>query len=172
MWGERSANRQTYVDLDAPLRTDDTFKYQMQPHHHKSVSPLLKLNTKIISQFRLKSMHLVYEGVFKRLLEVWMRWIGPWKLHWTIVEKMSKILIEMAPSCPQDFARKPRSLSDLAFYKATEFRRLCLYNGIVVFAQHPDINVYKHFLLLHCRIYILASPILHKIMKNYANTLF
>lgn len=171
VWGERSDNRQTYVDLDAPLRTNESFKNQTQSHHHKGVSPLLRLNTQMISQFRLESMHLVYEGVFKRLLEVWMRWIGPWKLHWTIVERMSNMLIQIAPSCPQDFARKPRSLSDLAFYKATEFRRLCLYDGIVVFAQHPDINVYKHFLLLHCAIFILANPVLHKIMNDYANIL-
>ncbi|EFN72440.1 hypothetical protein EAG_00337, partial [Camponotus floridanus] len=80
VWGERSDNRQTYVDLDAPLRTNESFKNQTQSHHHKGVSPLLRLNTQMISQFRLESMHLVYEGVFKRLLEVWMRWIGPWKL--------------------------------------------------------------------------------------------
>lgn len=84
---------------------------------------------------------------------------------------MSNMLIQIAPSCPQDFARKPRPLSDLAFYKATEFRRLCLYNGIVVFAQHPNINVYKQFLLLHFAIFILASPVLHKIMNDYANIL-
>ncbi|XP_067203679.1 uncharacterized protein [Linepithema humile] len=125
----------------------------------------------MVSQFRLESMHLVYEGVFKKLLEVWMRWTGSWKLHWTIVQQMSDMLIQIAPSCPQDFVRKPRALSDLAFYKATEFRRLCLYDGIVVFAQHPDINVYKHFLLLHCGIYILASPVLYKIMNDYANIL-
>lgn len=171
VWGERSANRQTYVDLEAPLRTDETFKNQTQSHHHKGMSPLLRLNTRMISQFRLESMHLVYEGIFKRLLEVWMRWIGPWKLHWTIVERMSNMLIQIAPSCPQDFVRKPRSLSNLAFYKATEFRRLCLYDGIVIFAQHSDINVYKHFLLLHCGIYILANPVLHKIMNDYANIL-
>ncbi|XP_025268961.1 uncharacterized protein LOC112639390 [Camponotus floridanus] len=81
VWEERSDNRQTYVDLDAPLRTNESFKNQTQSHHHKGVSPLLRLNTQMISQFRLESMHLVYEGVFKRLLEVWMRWIGPWKLH-------------------------------------------------------------------------------------------
>lgn len=69
MWGERVDNRQTYVDLDAPIRTDEDFQNQIQPHHHTGVSPLLRLNTQMISQFHLESMHLVYEGVFKRLLE-------------------------------------------------------------------------------------------------------
>jgi len=79
----------------------------MQPRHHKGVSPLLQLNTKMISQFRLKPMHLVYEGVFKRLLEAWKNWISPWKLHWTVVNKVSDELILLTPSCPRDFARKP-----------------------------------------------------------------
>jgi len=129
-WCERLANRQTYIELDAPLRTNETFKNQMQPHH-RGVLPLLRLNTQMISQFRLESMHLVYEGVLKILLETWIRWIDPWKLHWTIVERMFDILILIAPSCPQNFVQKPRSLNDLAFYKATEFRRLCLYDGII-----------------------------------------
>lgn len=40
----------------------------MQPHHHKGISPLLQINTKMVSQFRLEPMHLVYEGVFKRIV--------------------------------------------------------------------------------------------------------
>ncbi|XP_029172836.1 uncharacterized protein LOC114941846 [Nylanderia fulva] len=171
VWGERLDYRQTYIDLHAPLRTDESFKNQMQPRHHKGVSPLLQLNTKMVSQFRLEPMHLVYEGVFKRLLEAWKNWISPWKLHWTVVNRISDRLILLAPSCPQDFARKPRSLHELSFYKATEFRRLCLYDGIAAFASHPDINIYKHFLLLHCGIYILTSPILYKSFNEYANTL-
>jgi len=46
-----------------------------------------------------------------------------------------------------------------------------LYDGIVVFASHIDKNIYKHFLLLHCGIYILTSPILYKTLNNWANTL-
>lgn len=48
---------------------------------------------------------------------------------------------------------------------------MCLYDGIVVFASHVDINIYKHFLLLHCGIYILTSLILHKTLNAYANTI-
>lgn len=145
----------------------------MQPRHHKEsgISPLLQFNTKMISQFRLEPMHLVYEGVFKRVLEAWKNWISPWKLHWTVVNRISDRLVLLAPSCPQDFARRPRSLNELSFYKATEFRRLLLYDGIVAFALHPDINIYKHFLLLHCGIYILTSPILYKTLNDCANTL-
>lgn len=143
----------------------------MQPRHHKGVSPLLQFNTKMVSQFRLEPMHLVYEGVVKRLLEAWKNWISPWKLHWTVVNRISDRLILLASSCPQDFARKLRSLHELSFYKATEFRRLCLYDGIVAFASHPDLNIYKHFLLLHCGIYILTSPILYKSFNDCANTL-
>lgn len=70
-YGENDLIIGTYVDLHDPLRTDESFENQIQHRRHKGISPLLQLNTKIISQFRLEPMHLVYEGVFKRVLEAW-----------------------------------------------------------------------------------------------------
>jgi len=42
-WGERVDHRQTYFDLYAPLRTDKSFKNQLQPHHHKEYLLFFKL---------------------------------------------------------------------------------------------------------------------------------
>ncbi|XP_071581480.1 uncharacterized protein [Temnothorax nylanderi] len=167
VWGIRANNRTVYLDLNAPLRTDESFKNQEQPYHHRGVSPLLRLQAGLVSQFRLDSMHLVHEGVFKRLLEAWIYWPGPWKLHLTVFQKICTTLKQIKSSCPQDFNRPPRSLEELNFFKATEFRRLCMYDGIWVFKEIPN-NLYKHYLLLHCGIYILAS-LLHQTINNFAN---
>lgn len=170
VWGTRANNRTVYLDLNAPLRTDESFRNQEQPYHHKGVSPLLRLKTGLVSQFRLDSMHLVYEGVFKRLLEAWIYWPGSWKFHLTSFKKICITLKQIKSSCLQDFNRPPRSLEELNFFKATEFRRLCVYDGVRVFKEIPDKNVYKHYLLLHCGIYILAGPF-HQTLNNFANKL-
>lgn len=58
-------------------------------------------------------------------------------------------------------------------YKATEERRLCLYDGIVVFKDNLQKDVYRHFLMLLGALTILSSPMLvqSEIMCHYANDL-
>lgn len=73
-------------------------------------------------------------------------------------------------SCLSDFNRKPREFN-LAHYKATEFRRILLYDGIVIFKDNVLNNVYKHFLILHCGLYILSSPVLVQTHLAYADEL-
>lgn len=58
---------------------------------------------------------------------------------------MCTTLKQIKNSCPQDFNRPPRSLKELNFFKATEFRRLCMYDGVRVFKEIPDENLYKHY---------------------------
>jgi len=53
---------------------------------------------------------------------------------------------------PSDFSRRPRSLDELAYWKATEFR-LCpiVLKGIV------SQEIYLHFLTLHIALTILLN---------------
>ena len=55
-----------------------------------------------------------------------------------------------------DFARKPRSVSKLKYWKATEFRLFLLYVGPVVLRSILPTHLYDHFLLFHCAMCILA----------------
>ncbi|EZA56766.1 hypothetical protein X777_03231 [Ooceraea biroi] len=75
--GEWIDNRMTYVELDATLRTDESFRDQKQPYHHKSCSPLLDIQALLVSQFRLDGLHLIDLGVFKRFLLALRKWNGP-----------------------------------------------------------------------------------------------
>ncbi|KYN08153.1 hypothetical protein ALC62_00868, partial [Cyphomyrmex costatus] len=169
--GEWFEDRVTYIKMDEALRTDYSFLQQTQLQHHQGHSILERINTGMVSQFRLDSLHLVYLGVFKRLLTAWLKWNGPWKLHRTVVVAISRMLQSVLDYCPQDFNRKPRSLEELKLFKGTEFRRLCLYDGILVFRDFLNEGIYKNFLLLHSAIYILSSPILVHSMSDYANQL-
>lgn len=164
-------NRMTYIEMDEKLRTDQSFFNQEQPNHHTGHSPLEVIEAGLVSQFRLDSLHLVYLGVFKRLILAWKKWNGPWKLHYNTIAEISQKLVKLKSSCPRDFNRPPRTLTELSFFKATEFRRLLLYDGILIFKDSVTDAVYKHFLLLHCAIYILSSSSLVQTHYNYANIL-
>lgn len=171
--GEYIANRMTYADIDAGLRTDESYRNQTQPNHHEGRSPLEFVGTRMVTQFRLDPFHLVYLGVFKRLLSVWTIWNGGWKLHWTAVDAISDLLNLLSPTCPSDFTRKPRSLKYLKLYKGTKLRRMCHYDSVLVFRDCLDINVYRNFLLLFVALYILGSPVFVKSqqMREYADNL-
>lgn len=155
--GEWHANRMTFPDLDQPLRTDASYREREQPGHHTGDSPLEALGTGMVSQFPLDPMHLVYAGAVKRILEFWIEVPGPWKLHADVVNVISSVFEFLRPYCPLDFNRKPCSLLFWKKLKSTQLRRILLYDGIVAFKDIANDNIYQHFLLLHCSIYILSS---------------
>jgi len=168
--GEYIDGRMTFINLDASLRTDESFKNQDDPLHHTGVSSLLKI-ANMVSQFRLDSFHLVWHGAFRRLLFVWMEWNGPWKLSRNDKIKASDFLIFLAAFCPSDFNRPPRPLDYWKMYKGTEERRLCLYDGLLIFKHVLKEDIYKHYLLFHAAMYILCSPVLVNSMCDYAHEL-
>jgi len=58
---------------------------------------------------------------------------------------------------PCEFARKPRLLSFIKLWKATEFRNLLLYIGPITFKFFLRKDLCNHFLVLHVTIRILCS---------------
>lgn len=162
VYGEYIDNRVVFLDLDAPLRTDQSFRDRRQLRHHRGhSSPLEDLGTGMVSQFRLDPMHLVWGGVVKRLLDYWLNVVGEWKLPFDLVEIISSVFEFLKPYCPSDFNRKPKSLKYFKSFKCTEFRRIILYDGILAFKDLVEDNVYKNFLLLHCATYIMCSETLY-----------
>lgn len=65
--------RTIYESVDAAERTNASFRNQTQPLHHKGVSPLLRImpSLNMIFIFVLDSMHLLYQGIIKKLLDYW-----------------------------------------------------------------------------------------------------
>ena len=67
-------------------------------------------------------------------------------------------MISLKNNVPREINRKPRSLDELAHFKATEFRTFLLYLGPAVLKGIVDHSIYEHFtLLLHSAIVILYS---------------
>jgi len=131
--------RETFANLDCPLRTDESFSAREDPAHHSGTSPLESiLHTKMVSQFRLDGMHLIHLGIMKRYLKQLLS-KGPWKLHWRNIRVLSDAILYVSNYLPREFARC--NFFDLKYftrYKATEFRALLLYILLVVLKLLPE----------------------------------
>lgn len=72
---------------------------------------------------------------------------------------------------PSEFCRRPRSLSEIDRWKATEFGFFLLYGGVVVLKHALCEQLYKHFLLLFVAVAILSSSKLCQMFVDYADGL-
>lgn len=139
-------------------RTDVSFKEQRDQNHHIGVSPLLKIpSLGLVSNFPIDYMHSVCLGVTRKLLFSWTGGALNVRLRSRHVQLISERLLSLRSSIPIEFNRKPRALSELARWKASEFRTFLLYLGPIVLKDVVPIAIYEHFLLLHCAISILVS---------------
>ncbi|KAK3913357.1 Transient receptor potential cation channel subfamily M member 1 [Frankliniella fusca] len=175
-------NRMCLLNHDCQLRTDENFidmaSLQMMPRsehfedteidrHVIGISPLLSCESKMVSKFRLDSMHMVYKGVFLRWFEFLWSGHGSYSLGRRQKQDISLKLGSFRPFCPSDFNRKPFAIKSEKL-KATELRRILLYDGLVVFRK-LDKNIFLNFMLLHTAIYILCSPKYHKTLNHEAD---
>ena len=165
--------RMTYQQVyDLTLRTDRSFRNREQEEHHKGDSPLQLLPVDMVAQFPVDYMHQVCLGVMKRMLLIWMR--GPrhdYRLSAAQIANISDNLVAMRKFIPNDFARKPRPLSEIDRWKATEFRQFLLYTGQFVIKGILPTKYYLHFLTLNIAISILISEKLTNDYHQYAHNL-
>ncbi|KAK3928712.1 Halomucin [Frankliniella fusca] len=165
-------NRTVFLDMDAPLRSDQSFSNRSNPRHHTGQSPLEQIPTNMISSFRLDSMHLVAAGVKKR----WLKFVlgvpnkRRGKLREAEVLELNAKILRLAIHVPSNFNRRPRTFKNYARFKCTELRRILLYDGLAIF-RGCDYHLWKSYVLLQCGIYILSSPSLVQTMTDVANVI-
>lgn len=168
---DKNERRTYFSEFNKAKRTDDHFRNRLQPIHHKEKSILEDLkNTDgsplidMIKQFPISDpLHLLEQGVMKRLLNIWIKgtliYIKKWSKD-TILSLSAKIF-QFNKERPSDIKRAVRAMQFLKFWKATEFRTILLYYGIVAFKDILDEESYVHFLQLclavricSCRTYL------------------
>ena len=116
-------------------------------------------------------MHLIYQGVYKRLLEFLIgRGNRAGLLTEAEVNELSNTIDEILPWIPSDFNRKHiRNFEFFSKFKVTELRRMLFYDSLVLLCNIRP-SLWKCFLLLHAGTYILASPTLVLQYADLANT--
>ena len=121
----------------------------------------------MVACFSLDYMHLVCLGIMRKLLWTWIR--GPLSVGCNRIRlgwRSAALISDVHVAC--NFARKPRSLKDLARWKATELRQFLSYTGPIVLKGIIDPEFYEHFLLLHTAIKILIDKELYREYNSYA----
>ncbi|KYN29084.1 hypothetical protein ALC57_01490 [Trachymyrmex cornetzi] len=127
-------------------------------NHLKGKSPLLALNIDPVKQFILDPMHMIYLGIMKRIfVKYWVEGGRHCKLSRQNLATIDYNVRKICPFVTSDFCRKPRALVNLKNFKATEFRFIVLYSGVIIFYNVLHDVKYRHFLLLHVAITILSS---------------
>lgn len=169
--------KMTFPETSAKLRTDYDFQTMADEEHHRGPTPLSVLPIGLVTGFVFDYMHLVCLGVVRKLL---IFWLGgnlhtsddvASRLPASTVQIVSNRLLNLVRFIPQEFARKPRSLSEIDRWKATEFRQFLLYTGPVVLSGILSENVYNHFMLLVTGITLLTSPLHAGQHADYAHSL-
>jgi hypothetical protein len=163
----------TYPETkDLILRTNESMRQQTQRNHHHGISPFTSVSSiDMAADFPIDYMHQACLGVMRRLLFSWKKGTRPNKLSAAQVQQITDNLVELRLSIPSAFARKPRGLGDLEYWKATEFRQFLLYTGQLVLKGVLRDELYSHFMTLCIAMRILVSPALVKKHSAFAQEL-
>ncbi|XP_067204066.1 uncharacterized protein [Linepithema humile] len=151
-----------FLGVNHVKRTDENYNFRTDTDHHKDMkSPLEDLNIRMVTRVPFEYMHSICLGIMKKCIEAWV--LGKFgckngKLRAADIEAIDVCLKELDNTCPGNFTRRPRALSEFQQYKATEFRHLLLYAGSVVLYGILDDNYYLHFMLLHVAMRLLTMP--------------
>ena len=160
-----------FEDFNCSPRTDYSFRNESDKKHHIGRTPLLSLPIDMVHCFPHDFMHLCCLGVTKRLLLYWTEGPRQTRLSADLQLRISRGLVNLASNFPSDFARKPRSLAELKFWKATEFRSFLLNTGFIVLRGIIPSRLYNHFLLFVVGMRILCDPINFSSNIDAADTL-
>ncbi|RZF37146.1 hypothetical protein LSTR_LSTR015336 [Laodelphax striatellus] len=170
--GESIENRMCFNDLDAPKRTDADFISKTDEEYHLGETVLTSIeNLGLVTNVPLDYMHLVCLGVVRKMMYMWIGGSFKTKLSSRQINLISERLQNIQEWMAKDFVRKPRSLSFLRQWKATEFRQFLLYSGPIILERLLPRHMFHHFLTLSVAIRILCSPNVDETYIDYAGQL-
>lgn len=161
--GKKVGRRLTFSTKKGNPRTDISFALRECIGHHQpeflnELTPLEQIGTGMVSQIPLDSMHLIDRGVSaKTVRALWADDCVAMKVNDQIREEIEyKIFLERK-CIPKDFPRKCRTFTELANWKATEFRLFTLYTSVVILRDSVSDEVYDHYLHLICGYRLLCT---------------
>lgn len=150
----------SFPRIDDERRTDLSFRNRRQISHHKEYSLLERLNIDMVEQFPTSDpMHLLELGIMKRTFTMWVK--GGWNFQHKLTDNdlvvLNRRLFAMNRDMPIEIHRSIRPTQALKHWKATEFRTMLLYAGMVAFKNILRNDEYQHFLKLVCSVHICTT---------------
>lgn len=164
-------NRMCFPQTNFTMRTNTEFRARAYEDYVKAdTSVLEKLPIDMINQFLLDPLHLIFLGVVKKIMHLWMS-KGPLRCRLSkhMADVVNRNIVVAEKSQPKEFNRRVRTLKYLGNFKGTEFRTFLLYIGPVVMKDVLPDAYYQHFITLHCAIRILADSCLFIKLNEIAN---
>lgn len=155
--GESYDRRIVFLDLFAPKRSNENFRNQINSQHHKGITPLQILDIDLVADFPLDYMHCVCLGVMRKLLFLWRDGSRLYRICGESLTQLDNHMRELQKVWPIEFNRKPRSITELERWKASELRQFLLYSGPVILKNILANKYYGNFMLLNFAITILLS---------------
>lgn len=157
--GKYINGRVCFPEEKITLRTDNSFRQKLQDEHHIGTSIIEQLpNFNIIKSFAIDPMHLLYLGVVKKIIHLWINGKAPSKLPYKNILNISDLLVSIKKQkIPCEFNRKSRALGEYKRWKATEFRQFLLYTGPVVLKNVLNNDMYLNFITLPIAVTILSN---------------
>lgn len=111
---------------------------------------------KIVTMFQLDLCCL---GVTRKFLYTWIRGKAlPTRLSSKIIGEISVTLQRLRLYTPLEFSCKPRELSEIDIWKATELWYFMLYAGPVVLRNSIPVELYDNFMLFSVAMHLLLCP--------------
>lgn len=146
------------------MRTDENSRANINEDYQGQETIMKKIPYfDLVSDVALDYMHLICLRVMKKVL---MLWLGGLPLSIRLparsVQQIPNMLSTIQSTTPKEFSRRPRSLSEIKYWKATEFQSFLLYSGPVTLKNILNNKAYINFLSLHVAIRILSSSALVK----------
>ncbi|KAL7290498.1 hypothetical protein TKK_0015272 [Trichogramma kaykai] len=133
--GYKFENRtMVFPGINFEKRNDSNYEAQNYEDHQKGATPLFRLGISSTLNTPFEVMHLVYLGLTVKHLAAWIcgkYGYGP-KLSKLFGDELSRRFVSLNDYCPNDFTRRPRTLSKPNKLKATELRHFLLYASSVV----------------------------------------
>ena len=160
----RSHNRRMIFTEKYKLPEQKEKNFQTYTNHVNSISPLCNVDGfRIIRNIPRDPMHLLFLGITKRIL---LHLIGGKnldknaKLRSRDILSINEHIVQCSTFLPCEFKRRARPITEVGYYKASEFRTFLLYIGIVVLKGRVTRKFFRHFLLFSLSTRILCSEAL------------
>jgi len=166
--GSILANRMVFCVQRSELRTDIAY-YNFQENNQLLLSPLTSI-VPLRAGFPPDYMHLICLGVVQKLFHYYFTATKHMRLSCKsshlIVNQKSEKINSIKLFVPSDFQRRPRSLSEIAHFKASEYCLYILYLGPMLFKKYFAPKFFNHFCLLHFCVYVLCHDNLHHLYHH------
>ncbi|KAI8125589.1 hypothetical protein CVS40_4497 [Lucilia cuprina] len=154
--GVRIDNVNTFSTYIGEKRTNEDFQQRTFKDFHKPMYLELQMKLEVVgikmmTQFPLDAMHLIDLGITKKILSAIINKKTINQVNQSSIQQISEKLMSLSKHIPREFSRKPRALSEIGRWKATEFRQFILsaYRILIGSSSSSDIekadNMIKEF---------------------------